>query len=67
MIIYYDLANLLLDHLIDGYGVKEAIGFLYSRGYNKRQLIELKFDEKDIDEAIKFEEEIWKKKIMYLM
>jgi hypothetical protein len=58
MIVYYDLANLLLYHFIDGYGIRETIGFLYSRGYDKRQLLELRFNEKDIDEAIKFEEEL---------
>jgi hypothetical protein len=54
---YYELANLYLSHFIDGFGIIETIGFLYSRGYTKEQLIALDFDEKDIDEAIKFEEE----------
>ena len=57
MIDYYELANLYLSHFIDGFGIIETIGFLYSRGYTKEQLIALDFDEKDIDEAIKFEEE----------
>lgn len=54
---YYELANLYISHFIDGLGIIETIGFLYSRGYTKEQLIALDFYEDDIDEAIKIEEE----------
>ena len=53
---YRELADLLLDYLVDGLGIIETIGFLYSRGYTKEQLLELDFSAEDIEEAILFEE-----------
>ena len=53
---YRELADLLLDHFIEGWGLIETIGFLYSRGYTKEQLLDLDFDEMDIERAILFEE-----------
>lgn len=51
---YKELADLLLDHFWEGWGVIETIGFLYSRGYTKEQLLELDFSEEDIEKAILF-------------
>ena len=43
---YEELANLLLDHYCDSWGVDETIYFLYhALEYNKEQLIELNFNE----------------------
>jgi hypothetical protein len=49
---YKELANLLLEHFHVGWGVRESIGFLYSRGYTKEQLLDLDFSETDIDNII---------------
>jgi hypothetical protein len=54
---YKELADLLLDHFCVGWSVREAIGFLYSRGYTKEQLLDLDFSEEDIDEVINCEGE----------
>lgn len=50
---YKELAYLLLDHLCEGWGVDETIYFLYhTLEYNKEHMIELDFNEEDIDRVI---------------
>ena len=42
---YKELADLLLDHFVEGLGVNEAINFLYTSGYTKEDIYELGFGE----------------------
>lgn len=55
---YKELANLLLDHYCDSWGVDETIYFLYhTLEYSKEQLIELDFNEENIDRIINYKGE----------
>lgn len=49
---YEELANRLIDDFVDIDGIMPTIEHLYNIGCTKENLIELKFDENDIDEVI---------------
>ena len=52
---YKELADLLLDHYVESWGVNEAIYFLYYHlEYNKDHILALNFNEEDIDRVIKY-------------
>ena len=52
---YKELANYLLDHYVEGWGVNEAIYFLhYHLEYSKDQIFYLGFNEEDIDRVIRY-------------
>lgn len=55
---YKELADLLLDHYCESWGVDETIYFLYhTLEYNKEHLLELDFKEEDIDRVINYKGE----------
>ena len=52
---YKELANHLLDHYVESWGVNEAINFLYYHlEYSKDQILSLDFNAEDIDRVIKY-------------
>lgn len=59
-----DLMNLLLDDYMDEYGVDDTICYLIGSGLGRKQLIELGFDEDDINRNFrrlsKYETELWR-------
>ena len=48
------LANYCLDYVIDNVGVSDSAIFLVKGGFNKKDLLELGYDEETIDSAISF-------------
>lgn len=52
---YKELADLLLDHYCESWGVNETIYFLYhTLEYNKDHILALNFNEEDIDRVIRY-------------
>lgn len=49
---YKDLCNALIDDMCEFDGIPETIEHLYNLGINREQLLELDFDESDIDGVI---------------
>lgn len=46
-----DLMNMLLDDMIDMYGVRWTINYLLDSGYTDDEIVELGFEQMDIDET----------------
>jgi len=57
MVDYKELMNKLLDDRCDLYGSRNTISYLLDDGYTRDDLIELNFDEDDVDLVIKALEE----------
>lgn len=57
MVDYKELLNRLLDDRCDLYGARNTISYLLDEGYTRDDLIELDFDEEDVDYVIKALEE----------
>lgn len=55
----YDCFNNLIDDRCDNFGILNTIQFLMDAGFEKQDLIRLKFDESDIDAAIAADGEIF--------
>ena len=54
VIIDYELHfNGLVDHLVEGFGYREALLVLFHQGMGKEQLAYLGFEEDDVDSALK--------------
>lgn len=51
MITYKKIADFLLDHLCEVYGVEETITLLINKGYTRKDLAHLNFDKDDIERA----------------
>ena len=52
-----DLLNTLIDDWIDIYGIDDVISHLLYAGATKEDLLELEFDEENIDNVLEEEEE----------
>ena len=52
-----EMFETFLDEYIDAFGIEPAIQYLYDNGFTKEELLDLKFDEEDIERAL---EDYWR-------